>query len=106
LGDWTVYIKKMFNRKLGDIVVENLSSYLQDKEPDIKGFSAQNLWRMRQFYETYYNNEKLSPLVREISWTNNMLIISQTKSNNFYLTFSKGQTASDEFKLLGRIIKK
>lgn len=41
-----------------------------------KGFSAQNIWRMKQFYETYYDNEKLPPLVREIPWSNNLLIMS------------------------------
>ena len=42
------------------------------KAPELKGFSAQNLWRMKQFYKTYRNaDEKLPPLVREISWSNN-----------------------------------
>jgi len=31
-----------------------------------KRFSAQNLWRMRQFYETYRDDPKLSPLLREL----------------------------------------
>ena len=31
------------------------------------------MWRMKQFYETYRDaDEKLSALVREISWTNNL----------------------------------
>ena len=43
---------------------------------------------MRQFYETYANYEKVSPLVTQISWTNNLLILSGTKSieeKEFYL---------------------
>jgi len=36
----------------------------------IKGFSAQNVWRMKQFYETYEGNKKLSTLSREIGWSN------------------------------------
>ena len=36
---------------------------------------------MKQFYETYAGNEKLSPLVREISWTNNLLIMMAAKSD-------------------------
>ena len=35
----------------------------------IKGFSPQNIWRMKQFYETYAENEKLSTMSREISWS-------------------------------------
>lgn len=57
-------------------------------EPTLKGFSDKNLWRMKQFYETYRDSAKLSPLVREISWTNNLAIITRTKSEaeqEFYL---------------------
>ncbi len=75
----------------GNNVVQNLADFLKQSELNSKGFSAQNLWRMKQFYETYYSNEKLSLLVREISWTNNILIISQTKSNEereFYLNLT------------------
>jgi predicted nuclease of restriction endonuclease-like (RecB) superfamily len=36
---------------------------------------------MKQFYETYHGNEKLSALLREISWTNNLTIMSRTKSD-------------------------
>ncbi|MEZ4879612.1 MAG: PDDEXK nuclease domain-containing protein [Chitinophagales bacterium] len=46
---------------------------------------------MKQFYETYASNEKLSPLVREITWSNNLVIISKTTSNEekeFYLRIS------------------
>jgi len=52
----------------GKGVVEDFSSFVQKKYLGIKGFSAQNLWRMKQFYETYESNEKLSPLVREIGY--------------------------------------
>ncbi len=54
----------------------------------MKGFSAQNIWRMKQFYETYSDNTKLSPLVREIAWTNNLLIMTGCKTDDareFYL---------------------
>ncbi|WP_255327674.1 YhcG family protein [Porphyromonas sp. COT-052 OH4946] len=55
------------------------------------GFSDKNLWRMKQFYETYRDYPKLSPLVREINWTNNLLIFSRSKSieeMEFYLNQS------------------
>ena len=51
-------------------------------------FTIQNLWRMKQFYETYGEREKLSPLVRELPWSNNLLILGKTKSDEekeFYL---------------------
>ena len=46
---------------------------------------------MKQFYEAYHTNPKLSPLVREISWTNNMIILSKSKSEEergFYIRLS------------------
>jgi len=83
--------------KWGESVVKELASYLAKTEPDLKGFSDKNLWRMKQFYETYKDFPKLSPLVREISWTNNMLIFSRSKNieeMNFYLNMSKNERYS------------
>lgn len=73
----------------GDGVVKQLADYISKTSPETKGFSDKNLWRMKQFYETYNGvDEKLSPLVRQISWTNNLTILSRTKSAEercFYL---------------------
>ena len=73
----------------GDGVVPQLADYIAKNYPEIRGFSDKNLWRMKQFYETYRDsNEKLSSLVREISWTNNLIILSRTKTieeKAFYL---------------------
>ena len=63
-------------------------TYIQDTFPGIKGFNRRGLYRMKQFYETYANYEKVSPLVTQINWTNNLLILSGTKSieeKEFYL---------------------
>ncbi|NCU32047.1 MAG: DUF1016 family protein [Candidatus Moranbacteria bacterium] len=83
----------------GSGTVRNLSDYLRETEPNSKGFSSQNLWRMKQFYETYYHNKKLSLLVREIGWTNNMLIVSQTKTEEekeFYLKLTAREKYSKQ----------
>ena len=72
----------------GESTVEKMSKFIIEQEPDIKGFSPQNLWRMKQFFDTYSQDEILAPLVREISWTNNLLILSRTKDRNekeFYI---------------------
>ena len=73
----------------GDGVVKQLAEYIERTAPEAKGFSDKNLWRMKQFYETYKSaDEKLSPLVRQISWTNNLIILSRSKSMEeraFYL---------------------
>jgi predicted nuclease of restriction endonuclease-like (RecB) superfamily len=57
------------------------------------------LWRMKQFYETYNKNQKLSLLVREISWTNNMIIVSQTKTEEekeFYIKLTAREKYSKD----------
>ncbi|MEN8956906.1 MAG: PDDEXK nuclease domain-containing protein [Flavobacteriales bacterium] len=86
------YISNKINTtSWGKSVVTNLAEYLKHNEPNSKGFSSQNLWRMKQFYETYAENSKLSPLVREITWSNNLAIISKTNSDaekEFYLRLS------------------
>ena len=61
-------------------VVKSLAAYLKEKEPDLKGFSAQNLWRMKQFYETYRNHEKLSTLLRELPWSTHLHVLAKTKN--------------------------
>lgn len=81
----------------GQSIVKELSDYIQKTEPDIKGFSDKNLWRMKQFYEVYKDLPKLSPLVREISWTNNLLIFTRTNSSEekeFYLQICKQESYS------------
>ncbi len=72
--------EKVSSSEWGKSVVSNLSNYLKRTEPNTNGFSSQNLWRMKQFFETYSKNEKLSPMVREISWTNNLIIIAKSKT--------------------------
>jgi predicted nuclease of restriction endonuclease-like (RecB) superfamily len=72
----------------GMSIVKELSVYIQRREPNIKGFSPQNLWRMKQFFETYRNYPLLSPLVRVIPWTHHTLIFSNSNSpeeREFYL---------------------
>ena len=65
----------------GDGVVKQLADYIAQNAPEAKGFSDKNLWRMKQFYETYKGaDEKLSALLRQISWTNNLTILSRAKS--------------------------
>jgi len=88
---------KIENSEWGDAVVTELAKHIQQTEPEIKGFSDKNIWRMKQFYETYKDFPKLSPLVREISWTHNTLIFSRCKTNEereFYLKSVKQENYS------------
>ena len=72
----------------GQGVVETLSHDLRKEFPDMKGFSSRNLWEMKKIYETYKDNQKLQPLVAELSWSHNLVILHQTESpeeKEFYL---------------------
>ena len=72
----------------GKGVVTELARYIAEADPTLKGFSNKNLWRMKQFYETYQGDEKLAPLVRELPWTHNIVIFARCKSADermFYL---------------------
>lgn len=76
----------------GKGIVSQLATYIATELPEAKGFSDKNLWRMKQFYELYNSNEKLSPMVRELSWTHNITIMSRCKSDEerlFYLQMCK-----------------
>jgi predicted nuclease of restriction endonuclease-like (RecB) superfamily len=81
----------------GDSVVTELANYIQLSEPEIKGFSDKNIWRMKQFYEAYKNFPKLSTLLREISWSHNLSIFSRCKTieeREFYLKIAKQESYS------------
>ncbi|HUJ08516.1 MAG TPA: PDDEXK nuclease domain-containing protein [Verrucomicrobiae bacterium] len=86
-------VGEFINRKVatdgwGKSVVLQLAAYLKGVEPDLRGFSSPNLWRMQQFYETYRQQTKLSPLVRLLPWTHNLLIMGKCKrpeEREFYL---------------------
>ena len=89
--------KKVELSEWGQSVVKELSQYIQTNEPDIKGFSDNNLWRMKQFYETYKGFPKISTLLREISWSHNLAIFSRCKTieeQEFYIKLTKQENYS------------
>jgi len=68
--------------------VEALAEHIRLRQPDARGFSARNLWRMKQFFETYRDQPNLSPLVTELPWTHNLIIMSRCQRDEereFYL---------------------
>ena len=74
----------------GKSTVKEFADFIQTRYVGIKGFSASNIWRMRQFYETYSGNEKLATLLRELSWSHNLQIMpcKTDEERGFYLTMS------------------
>ena len=80
--------KRVTSAEWGEGTVESLAGYLSLRLHGIKGFSAKNLWRMRQFHDLYADYQKLSTLLREIPWSSHLHIMSGTRSpreREFYL---------------------
>ncbi|KPG78977.1 MULTISPECIES: PDDEXK nuclease domain-containing protein [unclassified Pseudomonas] len=80
--------RKIERAEWGDSVIAQLAAHLAQTQPGLRGFTRPNLFRMRQFYETYRNEAIVSPLVRQLPWTHNMIILSQSKcpeERAFYL---------------------
>jgi predicted nuclease of restriction endonuclease-like (RecB) superfamily len=72
----------------GDGLITELAKYLATTQPNLKGFTRPNLFRMRQFYEAYQHDQIVSPLVRQLPWTHNLIILAQSKhaeKREFYL---------------------
>jgi len=79
--------QKVKSEHWGKGVVRELSLFIIQNDPSVKGFSDKNLWRMKQFYETYSEDEKLATLWRELPWSHNRLIMTlkSTEEREFYL---------------------
>ena len=79
------------NSNYGDKITTKASVFMKNNYPNIKGFTKRNIERMIQFYSIYKDDEIASPLVTQLSWTNNLLILSGTNSKeerHFYLKLS------------------
>ncbi|MCK4928043.1 MAG: DUF1016 family protein, partial [Candidatus Aenigmarchaeota archaeon] len=73
-------------------IVEQLSKDLQTEFSGMKGFSERNIWYMRNIYNIYSKNLKLQPLVAEIGWTHNIIIMDKCKDDlerEFYIRMTR-----------------
>ena len=72
----------------GEGVVDRLAQHLARTVPGQRGFTRRNLFRMRQFFETYSDDERVTPLLTQLPWTHNLIILTQSKrpeEREFYL---------------------
>ncbi|GAB7078927.1 hypothetical protein JCM14635_06000 [Megalodesulfovibrio paquesii] len=87
-----VIVERQHAAGWGKAVVEQLAADLQAEFPGVSGFSASNLWRMKALFEAYAGLEKLAPLVREIGWSHNLVILERCKDSlerEFYLRMTR-----------------
>lgn len=80
--------EKIASAEWGDGVVDELAATIAREYPGMRGFTRRNLFRMRQFYEAYCGQKKVSPLVTQLPWTHHMIILGQAKypeEREFYM---------------------
>ena len=71
--------RKIEAAEWGDAVVDRLAQFIARTEPGLRGFTRRNLFRMRQFYEAYREDKKVSPLVTQLPWSHHLIILGQSK---------------------------
>ncbi|MBF0123069.1 MAG: DUF1016 family protein, partial [Candidatus Omnitrophica bacterium] len=80
--------RKVESAAWGEGVIDNLARFISERHPDLKGFTRRNLFRMKQVYETYCSDEKVAPLVRQLPWAHNLIVLSRCKlpeEREFYI---------------------
>ncbi len=94
---WTIgehISRKVAHEGWGRSTVLRLADWLAAREAGLRGFSASNLWRMRQIFDAYAGDTKLAPLVRELPWSSNLLILAHCKTpeeREFYIRLASQQ---------------
>jgi predicted nuclease of restriction endonuclease-like (RecB) superfamily len=76
----------------GDSVVEMLSADIRAEFPGITGFSRRNMFYMRDFYLLYHRDERVQPLVAQIGWSHNLVILERCKGSlerEFYIRMTR-----------------
>jgi predicted nuclease of restriction endonuclease-like (RecB) superfamily len=71
--------RKIETAEWGDGIVPQLAQHLAQTQPGLRGFTGRNLFRMRQFFEAYRDDQIVSPLVTQLPWTQHLIILSQSK---------------------------
>lgn len=77
------------NASFGDAYIDSVAAKIQTSFPGIKGFDRRGLYRMKKFYETYKDDEFVTTVLSQISWSNHLTIISKSKTKeerHFYIT--------------------
>jgi predicted nuclease of restriction endonuclease-like (RecB) superfamily len=72
-------VKNQNTNNWGKSIVDTLSEDINKQIDGVKGYSPQNLWRMRQFYLEYKGEVELLDLAVKIPWGQNLLIMHKVK---------------------------
>lgn len=92
--------ERQVDAEYGSAIAEQLSNDLRAAFPGISGFSRRNIFYMREFYLLYRNDERVQPLVAQIGWSHNLVVLQRCKDpleREFYIRMTRkfGWTALD-----------
>lgn len=76
----------------GAAIAEQLAADLRQEYPGVSGYSRRNVFYMREFYLAYRDSPKVQPLVAQIGWTQNLIILQRCKDpleREFYIRMTK-----------------
>jgi len=84
--------EKQTNAAYGAAIAEQLAADLQSEFPGVSGYSRRNIFYMREFYLAYRSLPKVQPLVAQIGWTHNLIVLQRCKDpleREFYIRMTK-----------------
>ena len=87
-----IIVERQADAEHGASIAEQLSHDLRAEFPGIAGFSRRNVFYMREFYLLYREDKKVQPLVAQIAWTHNLVILQRCKDpleREFYIRMTR-----------------
>jgi predicted nuclease of restriction endonuclease-like (RecB) superfamily len=76
----------------GAAIAEQLAADLRREFPGVSGYSRRNIFYMREFYIAYHDLPKVQPLVAQIGWSHNLIILQRCKDaleREFYIRMTR-----------------
>jgi predicted nuclease of restriction endonuclease-like (RecB) superfamily len=76
----------------GAAIAEQLAADLRQEFPGVSGFSRRNIFYMREFFLAYNELPKVQPLVAQIGWSHNLVVLqrcTEPLEREFYLRMTK-----------------
>lgn len=85
-------VERQTDARHGSAIAERLAGDLRSEFPGISGFSRRNIFYMREFYVLYHNDDRVQPLVAQIGWSHNLVILQRCKDaleREFYIRMTR-----------------
>jgi len=85
-------VERQHDARHGAAIAEQLAADLRAEFPGVGGYSRRNVFYMREFYLSYRELPKVQPLVAQIGWTQNLIILQRCKDpleREFYIRMTR-----------------